>query len=43
MNASGNIISDVLVLVLPLPMIKGLKLPRNQKIALAGIFGLGFL
>lgn len=43
MNASGNIISDIIVLLLPLPMINGLRLPRNQKIALAGIFGLGFL
>lgn len=43
MNAAGNVLSDVLVLLLPLPMIKGLQLPRNQKIALASIFGLGFL
>ncbi|KAL8382253.1 hypothetical protein RB595_006170 [Gaeumannomyces hyphopodioides] len=41
-NAIGNIIADIMIIVLPLPMIKGLKLPRSQKLVLAGIFCLGF-
>ncbi|KAK8856685.1 Satratoxin biosynthesis SC1 cluster protein 4 [Apiospora arundinis] len=42
-NAAGNILADVLILLLPLPMIRGLNLPRAQKLALVGIFCLGFL
>lgn len=42
-NAAGNIISDLIVLLLPLPVIKSLRLPRAQKFILAGIFSLGFL
>ncbi|EGU73731.1 hypothetical protein FOXB_15755 [Fusarium oxysporum f. sp. conglutinans Fo5176] len=42
-NAAGNILTDVIVLLLPLPAIRSLRLPRNQKLILAGIFSLGFL
>ncbi|KAF6804695.1 hypothetical protein CMUS01_14788 [Colletotrichum musicola] len=41
-NAAGNIITDILVFVLPLPMISKLKLARGQKYVLLGIFCLGF-
>ncbi|KAK7966251.1 uncharacterized protein PG986_000528 [Apiospora aurea] len=41
--AAGNILADILILLLPLPIIKGLNLPRAQKLALGGIFCLGFL
>jgi hypothetical protein len=42
-NAAGNIISDIVVFVLPLPVISKLSLPRMQKIILMFIFCLGFL
>ncbi|KAK8137527.1 hypothetical protein PG984_003020 [Apiospora sp. TS-2023a] len=41
--AAGNIVADILIILIPLPLIKGLNLPRAQKLALAGIFCLGFL
>lgn len=42
-NAGGNIISDIIVFVLPLPVLSHLKLPRAQRLTLVGIFSLGFL
>lgn len=42
-NAGGNILTDIMVLTLPLPIIGRLKLGRNQKYLLMGIFCLGFL
>ncbi|KAK2035871.1 hypothetical protein LZ31DRAFT_485437 [Colletotrichum somersetense] len=41
-NAAGNITTDIMVLVLPLPLIRSLKLRRGQKCVLLGIFCLGF-
>ncbi|KAF4831729.1 Satratoxin biosynthesis SC1 cluster protein 4 [Colletotrichum siamense] len=41
-NAAGNIITDLLVFVLPLPVIGNLKLAPGQKYVLVGIFCLGF-
>ncbi|KAK0609242.1 hypothetical protein B0T14DRAFT_601099 [Immersiella caudata] len=41
-NAAGNIITDVAVFCLPLPAIWKLQLPKQQKIILIGVFGLGF-
>jgi hypothetical protein len=41
-NAAGNIFTDVLVLVMPFPLLRKLNLPRQQKLLLFGIFGLGF-
>ncbi|KAK2050936.1 hypothetical protein LY76DRAFT_653034, partial [Colletotrichum caudatum] len=41
-NAAGNIFTDVMVFVLPLPVIGSLKLRRGQKYVLLGIFCLGF-
>lgn len=43
MNSSANIVSDFIILMLPLPIIWRLELPLKQKMAVAGIFGLGFL
>ncbi|KAK8041048.1 hypothetical protein PG994_014055, partial [Apiospora phragmitis] len=42
-NAAGNITADIVVLLLPLPTIRGLNLPRAQKVVLGFIFCLGFL
>ncbi|KAL0932641.1 uncharacterized protein CTRU02_211604 [Colletotrichum truncatum] len=41
-NAAGNIITDLIVFILPLPVIGKLKLARGQKFVLLGIFCLGF-
>lgn len=41
-NAAGNILTDVTIFVLPLPVLRTLNLRRNQKIVLLGIFSLGF-
>jgi hypothetical protein len=42
-NAAGNIVTDVAIILLPLPSLVNLKLPRTQKYVLIGIFCLGFL
>ncbi|KAH8647829.1 hypothetical protein BX600DRAFT_518241 [Xylariales sp. PMI_506] len=42
-NAVGNLTTDIMILVLPLPVISKLRLPRRQKLALLGVFGLGFM
>lgn len=42
-NAAGNIITDVLIFVLPLPILERLNLPRRQRHILIGIFSLGLL
>lgn len=41
-NAAGNILTDIAVLVMPFPLLKRLNLPKQQKVLLFGIFGLGF-
>ena len=38
-----NIVTDFLVFILPVPAVRKLALPRNQKIIVISIFGLGFL
>jgi hypothetical protein len=43
MPAIGNIVTDVIILVLPLPVVWRLKLPRQQKIGLLAVFCLGFV
>ncbi|KKY17289.1 putative pth11-like integral membrane protein [Diplodia seriata] len=40
-HASTNIAFDIILVILPMPVIKSLNLPRKQKIALMGIFALG--
>ena len=42
-QAVPNIITDVILLALPLPLIWNLQLPANQKVALSGVFLLGSL
>ena len=42
-NSAGNVITDFAVFCLPLPTLWKLHLPRAQKIALLGLFSLGFL
>ncbi|KAK3905781.1 hypothetical protein C8A05DRAFT_12456 [Staphylotrichum tortipilum] len=41
-NAAGNIITDVIIFVLPLPALSRLNLRKGQKLALIGVFCLGF-
>ncbi|MCJ1456493.1 hypothetical protein MMC28_006854 [Mycoblastus sanguinarius] len=36
-----NLLIDVIIIVLPMPMLWGLQLPRAKKIALTGLFGIG--
>jgi hypothetical protein len=42
-NASMNIATDVTLLILPMPLLAQLQLPRMQKIALMGVFAIGIL
>lgn len=42
-NGAYSIASDIIILVLPLPMIYVLQLPRKVKIGLMIVFGLGLL
>lgn len=42
-NASMNIATDVVLLMLPMPLLSQLQLPRMQKCALIGIFAIGVL
>ncbi|KAK3497513.1 uncharacterized protein B0T23DRAFT_85793 [Neurospora hispaniola] len=41
-NAAGNIVTDVLIFIIPLPALGSLNLRKQQKIALIGVFCLGF-
>ncbi|KAK6429692.1 hypothetical protein LTR95_014158 [Oleoguttula sp. CCFEE 5521] len=41
-NAGINIVTDVAIVALPIPMIRQLKMAKRQKIALMGVFALGF-
>ncbi|KAF5024162.1 hypothetical protein F66182_3797 [Fusarium sp. NRRL 66182] len=40
--AGFNLVTDVVIFCIPLPVIKGLQLPKKQKIMLLAIFSLGF-
>ncbi len=42
-NTSLLIITDFLIFLLPMPAVWTLNVPRKQRFALLGIFGLGFL
>ncbi|VUC28230.1 unnamed protein product [Clonostachys rosea] len=42
-TAVANIVSDIILFILPLPMVVGLHIPRRQKIGLVIIFGIGSL
>ncbi|KAI8626554.1 hypothetical protein F5Y19DRAFT_220073 [Xylariaceae sp. FL1651] len=41
LNAVGTLVTDFIILLLPIPAIWKLNLPRTQKWALLGIFGIG--
>lgn len=38
-----NIVTDIAVLILPIPVLVGLQLPKRQKISLIFVFALGSL
>lgn len=38
-----TIITDLIIFILPIPIVGPLNLPRRQKIVVVGIFALGFL
>ncbi|KAI1653486.1 hypothetical protein F4813DRAFT_254961 [Daldinia decipiens] len=42
MNAVGNIVTDLIILALPIPVVMSLNLKRGRKWAVLGIFALGF-
>lgn len=42
-NATMNIVTDLALLSMPMPMLSQLRLPRMQKIALIGVFAIGNL
>ena len=42
-NATINLVTDVIILVMPIPMLRRLPLPRKPKLILFGVFGLGIL
>ncbi|KAH8908298.1 hypothetical protein BR93DRAFT_868205, partial [Coniochaeta sp. PMI_546] len=41
-NAGLHITTDVVIVLLPMPVISTLRLPRRQKMAVMGVFALGF-
>lgn len=43
MNSIGNIVTDVVVLILPIPVVWRLQLRKSQRLILTSIFCLGFL
>src|SRR3954470_1363567 len=42
-NAAVHIAGDLIIVLLPMPILSSLNLPKKQKFALVGVFGLGFL
>lgn len=42
-NAAANIIGDIAIFILPMPVIRSLNLPRREKFGLTMVFALGFL
>ncbi|KAK5657954.1 hypothetical protein OQA88_2506 [Cercophora sp. LCS_1] len=42
-HATGNIVTDIAIFVLPLPVLNTLRLPVMDKLCLVGMFSLGFL
>jgi hypothetical protein len=42
-TAGLNLFSDIVILLLPIPMLLGLQVPRRQRIAVAGIFSIGLM
>lgn len=42
-NAGMHITTDIVIVLLPMPVLSTLRLPRRQKMAVMGVFALGFL
>jgi hypothetical protein len=42
-NSAVHILTDILILIYPMPVLKSLQLPKRQKFALMGVFALGGL
>ena len=42
-NASFNIVTDLMICVLPVPVLRSLQLPRKQKVMLIAVFVVGGL
>lgn len=42
-NAAFNILTDIIILALPMPVLSSLRLPIKQKIGLMFVFALGGL
>jgi hypothetical protein len=42
-NSAMHILTDLILIVLPMPVLKSLQLARKQKVALMGVFALGGL
>lgn len=42
-NSAVHILTDLLILIYPMPVLKSLQLPRRQKFALMAVFALGGL
>lgn len=42
-NAGGNILTDIIIFALPIPIVWKLKMPCPQRASLVIVFGLGFL
>lgn len=40
-NSGIHILTDVIILIYPMPVLKSLQLPKKQKIALMAVFALG--
>ncbi|PQE06817.1 integral membrane protein [Rutstroemia sp. NJR-2017a BBW] len=38
-----NLITDLIMVIMPMPMVWNLKMPRSKKLALMGMFGLGIM
>lgn len=43
LNAALQIVTDLWIVILPMPVLVRLKLPRRQKVAVLLVFGLGIL
>lgn len=42
-NSGVNLATDIIILLMPIPLLVKLPLPRKQRVILIGIFGLGIL
>lgn len=42
-DAGVNIVTDLILLILPMPSLKGLNIPKHQKFELIAVFALGAL